>query len=712
MDDPNHRKYYNSHAVYADPAFTAQGAEELWNYLAGYQRDGTPWVNPITGEETPFLNTGDPVTGEGWLSTHESPPADIRMLTSTGPFTLAVGDTQEIVLGCIIGQGTNRLSSIEVLRFYDKEAQQAYDLGFDVPSPPPAPYVTVSELDGKVLVQWDDSGENFESSYVFEGYNVYIGASNAGPWKRLDTFDIPNELDIILQRTYDTNTGLILDMPAAFGTNQGLKYRYLFEEDYIGNQMANGRDYYVLITSYAYDPNSLPTVLESSYNILTVTPHQANPGTQYSHDVYSEVQVAHTVGTANARKYDIWVQLIDPLRVETADYKITANEDQTWTLWKNGVEVPGYTDKADAAIDDDIEYRNLDSLDFFIGVDFDFNVQELVTWEPEVIEGSEDILEFVDSPQRQAAKITDLAADGRYRKGTKSPDLINNHIQIRFTGVIDTVTKEVIEGGSMATLLFGYNDPAWFLVNHPKNPTGAREPFTVRVPFELWDVVRNVQVNCAFADMAQKITDIDSGTFVPTWAPRGNCETFVVASEYDEEVHNISNLFGGSDTMATWTFILKDGATWETGDILQLTIPDPDTFPLPVVAGEDEWEFSVQGETRGVLSDAKANLDKINVFPNPYLAHNIMETGLHQEHVRFINLPDRCTIRIFTIAGQLVRTIEHDNAEETFQAWDMRNENNLPVASGFYIAHVDVPNVGEKIVKMAIIFRKQRLRNL
>ncbi len=722
-------KYYNSNPVFSDPSYNAQGAEQVWYYLAGYQKDGTPWVNPITGEESKFLNTGDPVTGEGWLSTAESPPADIRMLTGSGPFTIAVGDTQEIVVGCVIGQGSDRLSSIDVLRFYDQEAQQAYDLGFDVPTPPPAPVLQVSELNRKILVTWDRRSEDFESSYQFEGYNVYIGATQAGPWKRLDTYDLQNELAVILQPTYDINSGQILQMPAAFGNNLGLKYRYLFTEDYYGNSLSNGRPYHILVTSYAYDPNSLPNVLESSYdqtkNKLTVIPHQPRPGTVYSHDVYSEVQVTHPEGTANERKWDIWVKLIDPLYVETADYQVTANEDETWTLWKNGVEVPGYTNVSsyaadttpnDNVIDDsekDIEYQTLldDSIDFFIKVLFDYQEEELVTWVPELIAGDPVILEGLSSPQREGSKPTDLAADGQFRKGTKNPEYINNHLQIRFTGVMDSTTMEVTEGGSMATLLFSFGDPAKFMPQHPKNPNpGGRDPFLVRVPFELWDVTRNVQINTAFTDNAQKIAEIDSGTFVPTWAPRGNCVVYAVASEYDEQVHNIS--FTGQDTMATWTFKFKPETVWKTGDIVQLTIPDPDTFPKPVVAGADIFGFSIQGETDGVLSDAKERLDIINVFPNPYLAHNILEQKLHQEHVRFINLPEKCTIRIFSVAGQLIRTIEHDDPTAITHDWDLRNENNLPVASGYYIAHIDVPDVGEKILKMAIIFRQQRLKNL
>jgi hypothetical protein len=105
-------------------------------------------------------------------------------------------------------------------------------------------------------------------------------------------------------------------------------------------------------------------------------------------------------------------------------------------------------------------------------------------------------------------------------------------------------------------------------------------------------------------------------------------------------------------------------------------------------------------------------LDIINVFPNPYLGYNVMERNLHEEHVSFVNMPEDYTIRIFSLAGQLIRTLEPLDTQTTTRSWDLRNENNLPVASGFYFAYIDVPGVGEKILKLAVVFRQQRLKNL
>ena len=58
------------------------------------------------------------------------------------------------------------------------------------------------------------------------------------------------------------------------------------------------------------------------------------------------------------------------------------------------------------------------------------------------------------------------------------------------------------------------------------------------------------------------------------------------------------------------------------------------------------------------------------------------------------HLPNKATIRLFNLAGVMVRTIEKDN-NSTYQRWDLANESGLPVASGLYIAYIEMPDLGE-----------------
>lgn len=53
--------------------------------------------------------------------------------------------------------------------------------------------------------------------------------------------------------------------------------------------------------------------------------------------------------------------------------------------------------------------------------------------------------------------------------------------------------------------------------------------------------------------------------------------------------------------------------------------------------------------------------------------------------------------------GELVRTLEHDGSYDGFVAWDLRTKDNLDVAPGLYIYHVDGGETGKSIGKFAII---------
>ena len=73
-----------------------------------------------------------------------------------------------------------------------------------------------------------------------------------------------------------------------------------------------------------------------------------------------------------------------------------------------------------------------------------------------------------------------------------------------------------------------------------------------------------------------------------------------------------------------------------------------------------------------------------------------------ERRMEFRGLPSACTIRIYTVRGDLVRTLRHEGFEG-FVAWDLRTRDNLEVAPGLYIFHVDAPGIGTHIGKFAIV---------
>ncbi len=111
----------------------------------------------------------------------------------------------------------------------------------------------------------------------------------------------------------------------------------------------------------------------------------------------------------------------------------------------------------------------------------------------------------------------------------------------------------------------------------------------------------------------------------------------------------------------------------------------------------------------GSQTAAVQTVKGINVWPNPYFGFNPMEANKYQRFVTISHLPARATIRIFNLAGVLVRTLIHSDPSQ-FHQWDLNNEAGLPVAAGMYIINVDMPDLGtSKTLKLAVIPEQQYL---
>lgn len=157
----------------------------------------------------------------------------------------------------------------------------------------------------------------------------------------------------------------------------------------------------------------------------------------------------------------------------------------------------------------------------------------------------------------------------------------------------------------------------------------------------------------------------------------------------------------------TWWFYLS------TAPDTTQTIPLPgDTATIILkkpFLSSDVFRF-VASKGKIDQSLAKSELDKIKVVPNPYVAtaaweaKNPYKSGRGPRSIHFTHLPAKCTIRIFTINGELVKEIEHDNPYDSGTAyWDLLTKDNLSVSYGVYVYHVEAPGIGEKIGKFAII---------
>jgi hypothetical protein len=117
-----------------------------------------------------------------------------------------------------------------------------------------------------------------------------------------------------------------------------------------------------------------------------------------------------------------------------------------------------------------------------------------------------------------------------------------------------------------------------------------------------------------------------------------------------------------------------------------------------------KYQFSISGLDPVVNTDPKdekmaSDLDLITVVPNPYYAYSAYESNALTNTVKIANLPDRCTVTIYSINGTKIRQFEKDNTEASID-WDLTNHANTPVASGFYLIHIkDHVSGGQRVIK-------------
>jgi hypothetical protein len=95
-------------------------------------------------------------------------------------------------------------------------------------------------------------------------------------------------------------------------------------------------------------------------------------------------------------------------------------------------------------------------------------------------------------------------------------------------------------------------------------------------------------------------------------------------------------------------------------------------------------------------------VDNVLVVPNPFVIGSGRSQPGAGDELQFVNLPNPCTIRIYTVRGDLVKTINVGNDVGAIVPWDQVTEYGQYVKSGIYIFHLESP-FGTKVGKFAIV---------
>ncbi|MGH7595165.1 MAG: hypothetical protein ACREOI_02385 [bacterium] len=115
----------------------------------------------------------------------------------------------------------------------------------------------------------------------------------------------------------------------------------------------------------------------------------------------------------------------------------------------------------------------------------------------------------------------------------------------------------------------------------------------------------------------------------------------------------------------------------------------------------DRYQFRTTA--RSYVETAQ-EMDKIRVVPNPFVVTSGFDTRADRHEIQFTRLPEKCSIKIFTLAGELVKQIEYNRNGEglNFARWDLKTEFGSEVAYGVYLYHIDSP-IGTKMGKIAVL---------
>lgn len=227
-------------------------------------------------------------------------------IMAAGPFEMQPGEIDTLIVATVFGQ-----SKEDLLKNVD-EAIKLYNLGFNVPKPPPTPNVTAEVKDRKVILRW---GRESEEHPLFEGYRIYRSDDNGATWSHqyatdangtpvtpipIDQFDLANEFSGVSPDNpffyLGSNTGLesILSVSA---TNDTI---YAWTD----NSVVNNYTYRYWVSAYSHG-DSLNEPLE--------TPSANNPAIEGD----NTVEVIPSLQVAAA--------LSELVRVVPNPYKVSAN---------------------------------------------------------------------------------------------------------------------------------------------------------------------------------------------------------------------------------------------------------------------------------------------------------------------------------------------------------------------------------------------------
>jgi hypothetical protein len=693
--------------------------EETYNYMKGLMPNGDPVVDP-EGDTTKFFVAGDPVTATGWLDDNA---ADRRYMMSSGPFTMLPGDTQEVVAAIVVGQGADRLKSITALKQVDQQAQLVFDLNFDIPNPPPNPTTYVRNFDGAIDIIWgtepqdtyQDYIDKLGEFYIFEGYNIYQGTSESGPWTKVATYDmtpevsqrtfepvagpdyitctgegdeevcdtVPRPWDFALLYGYEVNSsaGGIEQVITQSGSNSGLVNHLYIDRSFLdGGPIINNRPYYFAVAPYSVNIQQVGPA-DSVFSGNTFLGFNASSlegskipitGIPKSSGATLIDTATHVAGPSQGM---VEIDYLNYTNDTPQNFEITFNEDGTWNLLEGNATILSNQENQSG----DFTYQLVDGLMIRVmGPAFG------IAPASNTINGGVIEIQDASGPISPDNVFWSLDASGGWYVSSDQSGS-SDAARARFNWQ-DLMTWESWE--------FRFTETGSYYFNWSDGLA-----FADPAPFEIWHYNEN-DPEPDRQDVFEIIDDDESGG----WSMGDRI--YVIEAEYpdpfppdDGDVYYYEGLHLGRVV-----FNDNGGGVPETGVIVRFNSTIPNT-------AIDTFTFVTKPVGSGPGTVVPDDLSEVKAVPNPYYNYSVLEADQFDRMIKFTNLPPaKCTIRIFNIAGDLVRELVKDNLSEAEMVWDVKTTNGLYVASGIYVYYIEAEGIGTTYGKM-IVFTEVELLN-
>lgn len=567
---------------------------------------------------------------------------NIAFLFGSGPFILPAGSTERFSLALVFG------NDLEDIKRNKDVVQDIYDNNYNFARPPSKPELKVVPGDEKVTLYWDDSAErsydSFLDEYDFEGYKIYKSTDPGF----LDAYDITSGYGDETLFKPVAQFDIVNNVKDFFELDyQGVKY-YMgdnkgLQHSWTDTDVINGQTYYYAVVAYDRGDAS-----------IGLYPSEC-----------TKVIVQDLAGNVTT---DVNTAVVTP-GTPVSGYVPPGLQDSV-------IHVNGF---ATGAVYTEIVNPNLvENKEYYLK--FNDELPDSITYSLFEIDGADTNAIFENSDYKNGEDFNPLFDGIRLF-------VINDEVEYDFenSGWLQSTSNLIITGEKVTDLpITEPNYPASYEIRVGEKDSSWLFGYRAETNFQVWDVYRNEKVRYYL------------------WEPADNIDNKITDGDYIEIWKDIN---GSPKRIWKFSFIAptdEETKLPQDGAIAKLIIKTP-------FASNDRYKFATVKQTVDVAK-AKETLDEVAVVPNPYVGaarwepQRLTTSGRGERRIYFINLPQQATIRIYTLSGDHVITLEHDsNLLDGKLAWDLITKGGIAAAPGVYIYHVDAPGIGEKIGRFALI---------